>query len=155
MSKRFTATEKWLDPWFCSLTPIQKLFWMYLVDNCDHAGIWQVNWPLVKFHLGIDSIDKTVFKGRITELSKDKWFMPKFIDFQYNGVLNPLNRTHASVIALLKKEGAYKPLTSPLQGVKGTGKVQVQVNTKDRIKDKPFSFTPSKEDVVKLLRSIK
>lgn len=126
MAKRFTETKKWLDPWFCELKPIEKLFFFYLIENCDHAGIWQVNWPLVRFHLGTTSFDLSKFEGRILQLSESKWFMKKFIDFQYNGHLNPENRTHASVISILEKEGAYKGLTSPLQGCKD----------KDTVKDK-------------------
>lgn len=126
MAKRFTATEKWNDPWFCGLKPIDKLFWFYLIDNCDHAGIWQVNWPLVKFHLGIDNIDMIVFKERVQVISPETWFLPKFIEFQYNGILNPDNRTHASVIAILEKKGVYKGHTSPLQGAKDKGKVHVR-----------------------------
>jgi len=127
MAKRFTATEKWIDPWFCNLRPIDKLFWIYLLDNCDHAGIWQVNWPLVKFHLGDFDFNEIVFNGRIIELSKEKWFIPKFIIFQY-GELNPENRAHLSVINILKKEGALKGLKQPLQGCKD--------KDKDKDKDK-------------------
>jgi hypothetical protein len=110
MANRFTATEKWVDPWFCSLNKEDKLFWIYLVDNCDHAGMWQVNWPLVQFHIKDYVFNEKVFDGRIVQLKKDKWFIPKFIDFQYKTGLNPENRAHLSVINLLKKEGAYKGL---------------------------------------------
>ena len=117
MAKRYTATEKWHDPWFSGLKPTNKLFWIYLLDNCDHAGIWQVNWPLAKFHLGDFEYDKAVFKGRIIEVSEERWFIPKFIDFQY-GELNPENRMHMSVIKILKKEGLYKDHTRTFQGPK-------------------------------------
>lgn len=123
MSKRFTETEKWKDPWFCELNETQKLFWVYLVDNCDHAGIWQVNWPLVRFHIKGYKHDHTKFTDRILYISDNKWFIKKFIDFQYNGKLNPENRTHKSVLDILEKEGAYKGLTSPTGGCKGTGTV--------------------------------
>lgn len=109
MPKRFTATEKWIDPWFCGLKPIEKLFWIYLLDNCDHAGVWQVNWPLVKFHLGDFELNEEAFNGRIVKLKDDKWHIPKFLSFQY-GELKPENRMHLSVIHILEKEGAYKGL---------------------------------------------
>ena len=54
MAKRFTATDKWGDPWFCGLSVSDRMFWIYLLDACDHAGIWQVNWPLVSFYHGKD-----------------------------------------------------------------------------------------------------
>ena len=123
MAKRFTDTEKWKDPWFCSLTERQRGFWMYLVDNCNHAGIWQVNWPLVSFYFPESDGLKhcvEVFNGRVVVLSEEKWFIGKFVDFQY-GTLNPENRTHKSVIDILNKEGAYKGLARSSQGRKDKG----------------------------------
>lgn len=117
MPKRFTATEKWVDPWFCSLNNMDRMFWIYLIDNCNHAGIWQVNWALIKFYFGNYIPLKETFNERIVELNKDKWFIPKFIEFQY-GELSPDNRAHQSVLAILNKEGAYKGLTRGLQGRK-------------------------------------
>ena len=117
MAKRFTATDKWDDPWFCGLTDTDKLFWFYLLDKCDHAGIWPVNWQLVAFHIH-GEIKKENFKTRIVELSEEKWFIPKFIRFQY-GDLNPENKAHASVLAILKKERVLAPgqvLASPWPG---------------------------------------
>lgn len=114
MTKRFTATEKWADPWFFSLTPIEKLFWIYLLDNCNHAGIWDVNWPLANVHLGGEFVyDESKFKERIVILTGGtKWFIAKFVEFQYKGELNPDNRAHQSVIDLLKREGLW-PLPLP------------------------------------------
>ena len=56
-------------------------------------------------------------------MSGEKWFISKFIDFQYNGLkaLNPLNRTHKSIVNILTKEGAYKGLTRAIQARKDTG----------------------------------
>lgn len=148
MSKRFTETEKWKDPWFCDLTEKEKLFWIYLVDNCDHAGIWKPNWPLVDFYIKGLKFDHTKYEGRIRYISEDKWFIQKFIDFQYNGKLNPENRTHKSVIDILEKEGAYKGLTSPMEGVKGTGTgtVLVKGSGLDKVKYKCFK-EPTVEDI--------
>lgn len=119
MAKRFTAAEKWDDPWFFELSAIQKLFWIFLLDKCDHAGIYRVNKPLMKVYLGHgdEGIDTAPFEGRIVYLTPDKWFIPKFIAFQY-GTLSPDNRAHQSVINILKKEGLSKHLASPLEGAK-------------------------------------
>lgn len=105
------------------------------MDNCNHAGIWQVNWPLVQFHLGDFRCDRAKFGGRIIELRTDKWFIPKFINFQY-GALNPANRTHLSVMHLLEKEGPSKDLISPLLGAKD--------KDKDKDKDKETTYPPIK-----------
>jgi hypothetical protein len=57
-----------------------------------------------------------------------KWFIQPFVDFQY-GVLNPANRVHASILAMLSKESLNKALTRPLQG------------SMDKDKDKDSSLT--------------
>jgi hypothetical protein len=59
--------------------------------------------------------------GRI-EVLGDKWFMPKFVEFQYGNELNEDNRVHRSVIEMLKKEGAYKGLVRAIQGCKDKDK---------------------------------
>lgn len=118
MAKRFTDTAKWDDGWFCSLPPASKFLWTYLCDKCDHAGIWKVNIALAKFHLGseIDFSPKQ-FGDRVVVVNNEKWFLVKFIQFQY-GDLNPSNKAHASVLAILKKEGLSKPLVRGLVGAK-------------------------------------
>lgn len=138
MAKRFTATEKWIDPWFTGLAPIDKLFWIFLLDNCDHAGIWQVNWPLVQFHIKDYVFNEQVFNGRIKQLNPEKWFIPKFIVFQY-GELNPENRAHLSVICILKKEGAYKGL---IRGLEAPKELDKELD-KDKDKDKDRDFISS------------
>lgn len=138
MAKRLTATEKWDDPWFCEMSTAEKLFWIYLMDKCDHAGIWQVNWRLVKFHIPEFEYRQETFKDRIIELSPSKWFIPKFVGFQYL-TLNPENRAHQSVISRLQKEGAYKGLASPKLGCKDMDKV------KDKDKDKDKKLGPEEK----------
>ena len=115
MAKRFTDTNKWNKVWIQSLEPKYKLLWIYLTDMCNHAGIWDCNIPLAEFQLGLKYDVKetiSVFEDKIIIIDKgSKWFIPSFIHFQY-GELNEFNRVHQSVIRILKKEGAYKGLTS-------------------------------------------
>jgi hypothetical protein len=126
MSKRFTDTMKWDDPWFSGLAPIEKLFWIYLCDKCDHAGIWKVNLPLAKFFLGADFIASPgVFGDRVVILCEEKWFIKKFVDFQY-GELTKDSRVHASVIKALEKEGVS------IEYLKATRSIK----DKDKDKDK-------------------
>jgi hypothetical protein len=128
MPKRFTATEKWSDPWFCSLNERDRLFWVYLLDACDHAGVWRKNDMLLNVYFPDYVFKAGTFKGRLIKISEEKWFIPKFLGFQY-GVLNPLNRAHLSVLTLLKKEGLEapsKPLLRGYQGAKDKDKVKVK-----------------------------
>lgn len=121
MANRYTDSEKWKDPWFCGLTPTEKLFWFYLLDNCDHCGIWKVNWPLVEFYVGTKDIQVERFNGRIKVIDEGRWFIEKFVLFQQKisniNELNPENRCHKSIINTLTKlnllsslVGASKPL---------------------------------------------
>ena len=52
MAKRFTDNQKWSKSWFMDLEPKDKLLWIYMIDSCDHAGIWEVNWKLTSFMVG-------------------------------------------------------------------------------------------------------
>lgn len=133
MAKRLTETGKWRDPWFFKLGPIDKLIWTYLCDNCDHAGIWNVNQDIARLEIGIDQdIDHNRFGGRVVVLGPEKWFLPKFVQFQY-GVLNPAIRAHKSVIDRLEKERVSKGLANPLMN--SVNPLQ-GVTDKDKDKDK-------------------
>lgn len=141
MPKRFTATEKWDKVWFRKLKPEHKCFWIYIIDRCNHAGIWEVDFELASMYIGI-KIDETEarkeFEKQYQELNKgSRWFIKDFIDFQYNGELNPLNKAHLSVINILKKEGAYEGLDRGLQAPKD----MVKDKDKDMVKDKGKEFS--------------
>lgn len=134
MAKRFSDSFKWDDPFFSNLSNEHKLLWIYMLDKCDHAGIFKVNKRMADFCLNTKVDWKAVegaFKGRVYPLNSEKWFIIKFIEYQY-GVLEENNRVHHSIIQILKKVGAYKLLTRPLQGAKE----QEQEKDKDQDKDK-------------------
>ncbi|KAF0148754.1 MAG: hypothetical protein FD143_2836 [Ignavibacteria bacterium] len=140
MAKRFTDNNKWSKVWFRKLTPTEKCFWIYLTDNCDHAGFWEVDWETVEHFIGtqIDPEEiKEVFSKQIIEIDNNKkWFIKDFIEFQYNcsiGELNPLNKVHNSVLTILKKyhvDEEIKGLARGLQGAKDKDK------ERDKDKDK-------------------
>ena len=118
MAKRFTETGKWKKKWIRELSPEMKLFWFYLLDNCDHAGIWEVDIELAAFQIGIELDESEIlntFNRKIVPFKPGKWFVPKFIVYQY-GELNESNRAHNSVIKILTKYKLYKGLTKGLQG---------------------------------------
>ncbi len=43
MATRFTETNKWKDKWFRSLDPLEKVLFIYLIDNCDNAGFIEID----------------------------------------------------------------------------------------------------------------
>lgn len=114
MPKRFTDTEKWKKPFIRGLEGAYKLLWFYILDDCDHAGIWQVDFEVARIRIG-EQVDKEtakkLFGDRVIEFAPFKWFLPDFIFFQY-GELSEKNRMHKSVIDILTKNnlGACKPL---------------------------------------------
>jgi hypothetical protein len=107
MAKRFADTEIWKKQWFRELSPTYKAFWRYICDNCDNSGVWEVDVGLAGFQIG-DKIDYdkilSLFSENIVEISKDKWFLPSFIRFQY-GKLSKDCKPHTVVFNLLDKHG--------------------------------------------------
>lgn len=140
MAKRFTDSEKWRDPWFCDLTTHEKMFWIYLLDNCNLAGIWQVNWPLVKFFIPEFEFKEDSFKDRIHKISDQKWWIKKFTDFQYGGLQTP-NRLHQRILFELEKEGVSIPLKYPQRGVQDKDKDK----DKEKVRGKGSGENPDRE----------
>lgn len=138
MSKRFTATEKWTDPWFCGLSDNNKLFWLYILDNCDNAGIWRVNWFLFGCYVKNYKYDPEIFKDRIIVLDDEKWFIPKFVEFQY-GKLNPNCVPHISVIKLLEKHTLCIPYLNSWLTPKDKDKDKEEDKSKRREENKETS----------------
>jgi hypothetical protein len=124
LAKRFTDTDKWKKPWFRKLPLKMKAAWIYICDNCDHAGVWPADFDLLSFQIGevVTEMDfRAHFEGRFEMHEGGKISFPSFIEFQY-GELNPDNRTHKSVISILTKLAPSKPLPSSSQGAKDKDK---------------------------------
>lgn len=146
MAKRFSDTDKWKKPFIRGLQGAYKLLWLYILDDCDHAGVWQVDFEVAKIRIGenVNQKDALKFFGdRVHPFNEGtKWFIKDFIDFQY-GQLNEKNRLHLSVINILSKNelGACKPLTrgqGQEQGI-GQGNGQGQGKGKLEIFEELFS----------------
>jgi hypothetical protein len=149
MAKRFTDTEKWKKPFIRGLQGAYKLLWLYICDDCDHAGIWQVDIEVAAIRIGekIDSKEAIKsFDEKIIIFDKgNKWFIPSFLEFQYPSGLNPDNRAHNSVIILLEKYNLRisnnKPLISTSEGsmdmdmVKDMDKDMVKAEKKVKFKE--------------------
>lgn len=106
--KRFTETAKWDDAWFGELPPLAKLLWMFLCDNCDHAGVWEVNARLADFKIGAPLPWNEChgwFGDRVRVLPGGKWLLPKYTRFQNPHGLNPRDKFTGHVIARLKHHG--------------------------------------------------
>lgn len=74
MSKRFTDTEKWKKNFIRGLQGPYKLLWLYLLDDCDHAGIWHVDMEVAQIRIGEKSISLEgsleEFNGKIIQFDE-------------------------------------------------------------------------------------
>ena len=103
MAKRLTDTDKWKDEWFYMLPADMKLAWMYMIDNCDHAGIWKRNFELLRNSCQTDTKQLEAEKhleGRFIQLKNGDWFFPKFLKFQYSKGIGG----HAPAILSVRKK---------------------------------------------------
>jgi hypothetical protein len=120
MSKRFTETLKWADPWFRRLPPKMKIFWLYVLDNCDAAGVWNVDMDLASFMIGEKFNRDDVFKALGTRIevlpNPSYWFIPRFIEFQYKAIREDYN-PHTKIYESLRKHNLISRIEQGL--VKG------------------------------------
>ena len=119
MSKRFTDITIWDDDWFYGLSPEYKLFWFYIKDKSDYAGVWKPRVKSFEAATGIViDLEKAlssfnVGKQRVRVLENGHWFLEDFFYFQYVKTTKSLsrnNKVHNSVLNVYIKEG-IKPST--------------------------------------------
>ncbi len=149
---RFSETNKWNDPWFRKLKAGEKLVFLYLIDNCDNAGFYEVDSEMMSFQIGIES---NKIEGAIKGLSRGllgvgtEWLWIKnFLRHQKNWPLNPENNAHKQIINILLSHakmfkndnnfkeiiGAIKGLLSPIGNGIGIGNGQGNVKVKVKVK---------------------
>lgn len=104
--KRFTETTKWSDPWFRKLPPASKLLWQWMCDQCDAAGIIDLDLDLASFMIGgeLTENDLAMFGDRIRKLPNGKFLIVKFIGFQY-GQISASCPAHKPVFRALSGNG--------------------------------------------------
>lgn len=135
MSKRFTETTKWSDPWFMNLSPVAKLLWFYLLDHCDNSGVIDLNSKLAAFQIGeaIDAKHFVELGERLQTLPNGRLWIAKFIEFQY-GKLGTESRPHLQVLSLIKTHGLDVRLSKAF--VKASDGPKDPDKDKDKDKDK-------------------
>lgn len=131
MAKRFTETKKWSDPWFRTLAPKYKLFWIFITENCSPAGIWNIDMESLRFHIGesyvADDLLK-VFANRIERVREGYWFVTRFIEVQY-GHLSETCKPHKRIIAELHEFGLFQRVSKGF--VKGYQTLEEKEKEKD------------------------
>lgn len=85
MAKRFIDTKMFEDEWICSLSKDAKLFFIYYITTCDHAGILKLNRKLCEFQTGLKNLDLIINElgESLINVKDGVYFMPRFIKFQY------------------------------------------------------------------------
>lgn len=139
MAKRFTDSEKFRDSWYRKLKPVHKCLWEFMISECSHAGILEIDYDSMSFHIGskITEEDLEPFQSRIHFLDANKIIIVSFIKFQQKE-LKETNPAHKNIISELEKhnipltleitqekrplEGALKPLDRGISNSKGNSK---------------------------------
>ena len=132
MAKRFTATEIWDEDWFLEMPIEYKLFWYYMLANCDHGGLFKVN---MRSFCSLNEVKLTPNKAieffntgkqRVRIISDSLWFIEDFFVYQYGGTFNMNNRVHESISELYKKHNI------DLLSVRGLKDLKDGVKDKDK-----------------------
>lgn len=103
MAYRFTNTDKWNDSWFSELSQFEKLFFIYLCDNCDIAGFIEINYK--RFCSDLNTTKPNILgaleglnRGLIVSESIDCIFIRNYLKHQKNLPLNEKNNAHLGII---------------------------------------------------------
>lgn len=143
MAKRLTDTDIWNEDWFIELSRDHKIFWMFLKDDCDYAGVWSPNISIFKkvhkIRLELNEALKSINqeRERIVVLKNKRWFLRQFIAFQYGTVLNTKNGVHRQVLEILRKNEVSLSLTYPQVSTVGpTLEHRVEHTDKEQDKEK-------------------
>lgn len=161
MAKRFIDTGLFDDEWFSELSVDSKLFWVYYLTKCDHAGLLKYNKKLIEFQTGIKSIEKAVelIGDRLVRVNELLLFCPKFIQFQYPGFPKSKVLQQESAVKLLENAGLWdsetnyfkqsvKSQTTVTQVLNKTiviGNDNVIVNGSDNVKAQKLNFKHKSE----------
>ena len=104
MANRLTNTNKWQDAWFYNLSPSEKLLWIYLCENCDIAGFYEVcpRRAIIETGLtdrGFEGAFEGLKRGYISSIDGEVIYLRNFLKHQRNLPLNPHNRAHAGILS--------------------------------------------------------
>lgn len=134
MAKRFHETTIWDEDWFIDMPKEYKLFYFYVKDQCNHAGIWRPNLKRfnalneckIQLNRALEYFNTE--KERVKILKSGHWYLLDFFVFQYGVIFNKSNRVHKSV------ESIYIQEDIELRSIRGL--IEVKVEDKDGVKDK-------------------
>lgn len=110
MAKRLTDTTKWSNPAFRKLPSKYKLLYLYILDNCDCAGVMHIDLELVGFFLGEEfSLPEVrdAFKERLCFISDDKIVVRNYVAFQNGDIADSKSSIAKSIRSNLHSHGIW------------------------------------------------
>jgi hypothetical protein len=116
MSKRFIDSNLFNDEYFMSLSKDGKLFFIYFITNCDHAGILKLNKKLIQFQTDIECIETVIEElgNSLVTLKENTYFMPKYIKFQYPDFPKSNVKQQDSALKILISYGLFDVKTNSI-----------------------------------------
>lgn len=120
MAKRFIDTNMFNDEWICNLSKDCKLFFIYYITTCDHAGVLRLNRKLCEFQTGLNSFDTIIGElgNSLVTIKDNVFFMPKFIKFQYPNFPNSKVKQQSGALKILQSLGVTNELLKSYLTVK-------------------------------------
>ncbi len=105
--KKFTDSEKWRDPWFRSLSVESKTLWIFLLDEVDNAGIWEIDQSYFKYASGVkkdlENLLSTLGDRVVFLPDKRHLLIPKYCFYQQGGFLTENKPAHRRIFQLLQR----------------------------------------------------
>lgn len=133
MAKRFTDTDKWRDEWFGPLSNDDRIVWLYIIDTCDHAGIWKKDMRSLNFNCNTSITEEYLIElldARLIDMGQ-YFFIPKFLTYQYPKGLNSRKPAIVSVVNRLIEKGLHIMINESL----GNDYLMIKDKDKDKNKD--------------------
>lgn len=148
MAYKLTNPSKWSDLWFSNLSPHGKLLFIFLYENCDNAGFYEINEKFLMFYLGIERDElieaiKQIKKSYIKSEDNTVLWLRKYLKHQKMLPLNPRNNAHKQIIFILEDKTSNEEMFKSCKEMKALIPVE-KVKRKTRISD---SSTTSKQMV--------
>jgi hypothetical protein len=124
--RRLVDIRKWVKPWYHTAPGKLKLAWDYTQDQCDHCGLWYVNFTLLSQQTGFEvTKDEFVaqFGERLVELkspdNEEVFFFPCYLQEQYPKGLSLASNVHKAVLETIQRYRLEKTVIGMLPPAMG------------------------------------
>jgi hypothetical protein len=153
MAKRLHDTDCWKKEWFRHLSINSKILWLYILDSCDCAGIWEKDLEMASFLTAVPLTDQnlTDVSKQIKPIDGKRFIVLDFIEFQY-GELSETSKMRKPVFTQLAKFNLKYPIdtVSCFQDtVKRKRKDKDKDNSKEGVLGEGKFQPPTIEEVIK------